>query len=286
MTERERIRINAQPISEELFAAAFLEIWDMLRRANAPGMMPGYLQLLALQSIFVFKREAVDVAIYEVHAGGKKDATNVFDQPVACGFTTIGLDHVDLLGGSIESIAEQKSGIMKHGRPAFSTVQNVAAVKSTLEREAKKLNSALEFVDISPELPSQHPALASRVQKQNTSLAIQLANTYLARRGDRLTRGDIIEGISTCKWPGRFQIVDKSNSRWFLDCAHNSLSIPVVLSWFMSKTRASTQRRALIFGHESARNTHDLISLIAQLCSKEAFHFDMVILTPYERYGE
>jgi folylpolyglutamate synthase len=80
----------------------FFEVWDILRVNIANDEdMPRYLQLLTLTFIYTFKNEAVDVAIYEVHAGGRKDATNVFERPVAYSFTTIGLDYVDLLGNTI-----------------------------------------------------------------------------------------------------------------------------------------------------------------------------------------
>lgn len=111
--ERERIRIDFRPLSERAFARYFFEVWDAMKeKVDGEKSMPGYLQLLALLSVHAFNQEGVDVSIFEVHAGGRKDATNMFDQPVACGFTTIGLDHTDILGESIESIAWHKSGIL------------------------------------------------------------------------------------------------------------------------------------------------------------------------------
>jgi folylpolyglutamate synthase/dihydropteroate synthase len=64
-----------------------------------------YLQLLALLSIYVFKHKIVDVAIYKVHAGRKKDVTNVFNKTVTCSFTAISLDYTDLLKLTIADIA-------------------------------------------------------------------------------------------------------------------------------------------------------------------------------------
>ncbi|KAJ9132133.1 hypothetical protein NKR19_g9401 [Coniochaeta hoffmannii] len=116
ITERERIRIDSEPVSEEAFAKHFFDIWHALIE-NCDGLdnMPGYLQLLALLSVRVFEHERVDLAIYEVHAGGRKDATNFFNRPVACGFSIIGLDHVDILGPTVKHVAWHKSGIMKPG---------------------------------------------------------------------------------------------------------------------------------------------------------------------------
>lgn len=291
ITERERIRINFHPLSEQVFARFFFEIWDKLAAPDGENDMPGYLQLLALLSVHAFKREMVDVTIYEVHAGGRKDATNVFDQPVASGFTPIGLDHTDLLGPTIENIAWHKSGIMKHGTPAFSVVQENAA-RIVLEKEAAILGCPLQFVGISGDLPDD-PNLRLEVQKKNASLAISLANAYLSRNNAQLSPRDIHVGISQCCWPGRFHRIEHGMSRWYLDCAHNLLSLPAALEWFKSEVRSSTRvepncqhyTRILVFGHESARDSSDLIKFIVQYCQDHDFPFDSVILPPYLRYG-
>jgi len=289
ITERERIRINFEPLSEEQFTKYFFEVWDTLRKNAADdGDMPGYLQLLALTSVHAFKNEAVDVAIYEVHAGGRKDATNIFDSPIACGFTTIGLDHVDLLGGTIQSIAWQKSGIMKSGRPAYSVIQELVT-REVLENEAAVLGCPLEFVDTYAHLP-EHPRLRLPAQKQNASLAIRLANAYLSILNDELSADDIIFGTSRCDWPGRLQMIRSGPRRWALDTAHNTLSLPVALTWFESEVRQSDTpfhelRRVLIFGHESKRDRRELIATIVQFCEGHGFLFDLVILSSYERYG-
>ncbi|KAK4107449.1 Mur ligase [Canariomyces notabilis] len=196
ITERERIRINFEPLSEDTFARYFFVVWNTLRKnASDDGDMPGYLQLSALTSVHAFREEAVDVAIYEVHAGGRRDATNIFERPVACGFTTIGMDHADLLGDTIrkEPVAEE-----------------------VLEKEAAKLDCPLEL---------RVPA-----QKRNASLAIRLANAYLGSYNDELSLDDIITGTSRCNWPGRFQTIQKGPHHWALDVAHNPLSLPVALA--------------------------------------------------------
>lgn len=292
ITERERIRVNFRPLSEQIFARYFFEVWDKLAAPDGENDMPGYLQLLALLSVHAFKQEMVGVTIYEVHAGGRKDATNVFDQPVASGFTPIGLDHTDLLGPTIEKIAWHKSGIMKHGTPAFSVVQEPTA-RAVLEKEAAVLGCSLQFVGISGDLP-EDPNLQLEVQKKNASLAIFLANAYLSRISAQLSPRDIQAGISSCSWPGRFHRIEQGVSHWYLDCAHNSLSLPIALEWFMSEVRSSIRvepyhrqcTRILIFGHESARDSRDLIKLIGQYCHDRDFPFDSVILPPYVRYGQ
>ena len=122
-TIRERIRINCEPISEELFTGYFFEVWDKLpRQASDLLDVPRYLQLLALLSFHIFIKERINVAIHETHFGGEHNATNVVQNPTVTGITTTGMDHVKLLGPSIEIIAWHKAGIFKLGSPAFSAL--------------------------------------------------------------------------------------------------------------------------------------------------------------------
>jgi folylpolyglutamate synthase len=265
-------------------------VWDKLGIHTTDETGPGYLQLLTLISVHCFYRENVDLAVYEVHAGGLKDSTNIFDRPVACGFSTIGLDHADRLGGSIRSIAEHKSGIMKRQCPSYSVIQPEATARSILLRQAAELECPIEFVEISKELP-KHPNIETISQQQNASLAVRLANAYLKHSGAKLDDGDIDKGLELFSWPGRFQTFPVASSFWYLDIAHNQLSLPVALAWFHEKLQAHDDsakqhsRRVLIFGHESRRDASELIALLAIFCRREDLRWDLIILSPYKRYG-
>ncbi|KID97279.1 Folylpolyglutamate synthetase, partial [Metarhizium majus ARSEF 297] len=290
INERDRIRIDSEPVSEDLFTAAFFDIWQNLDLdGDNEEFKPGYLQLLTLLSVHIFIKEEVDVAVYEVHAGGRKDATNIFDQPVACGITEIGLDHADLLGPNIESIVWHKSGIMKCGTPTYSVIQRTKTA-NMLKREAEKIGSPLEFVDVFEPLP-EHPNISQLVQRGNFSLAMQLASDYLSNSGHQLVPDDVELAVQA-KLPGRFRLRTGSIN-WLLDSAHNYLSLPIALSWFQSETQTDRMetntlapQRALIFGHVSHRNTEDLIDIIMDHCAKAHIRFDHFILASYHRYGD
>lgn len=289
LTERDRIRINFAPVAEDVFAAAFFDVWRALRCAE-PGYKPGYLQLLALTSVHVFKTQGVDLAIYEVHAGGRKDATNIFERPLACGFSRIGLDHADLLGPGVDRIAWHKSGIMKKARPAFSVAQDEVP-GAVLKAQAEEIGAPLHEVDVHPDLPA-HPNVSQQAQKENASLAIALAKAALSERGHELSASDVELGITMCAWPGRFQHLHRDGVHWFLDSAHNELSIPVAISWFKSQSVSVKEEYAshpckliLIFGHSSDRSTERLVDVLLESASEHDVAFDKVILSSYSRYG-
>lgn len=100
-----------------------------------------------LTAFHTFISQGVDVAVLETHLGGEKDQTNVFPKLVA-GITPIGMDHMARLGGSIETIAWHKGGILREGAKAFSTKQDEVPERVLKERAVEK-GVSLEFVDVS-----------------------------------------------------------------------------------------------------------------------------------------
>lgn len=201
--------------------------------------MPRYLQLLALVSFHVFIKERVDVAIYETHLGGEYDATNIVGRPIVTGVTTIGMDHVKLLGPSIENIAWHKAGIFKPGCPVFSALQQ-PAVTSVLQRRAVERQVTLKFVRVDYALPTAIRVIKSEVQRINSSLALALVGAFLRGRAskdhDSLTSDEVIRGLKQFSLPGRFHQTINGNYQWFLDGAHNELSVEKAAQWFAETT--------------------------------------------------
>lgn len=241
---RERIQINDQPILEDLFTKYFFEVWDRLSSqdsqvAEGKEKMPRFLQLLTLVAFHTFIKEEIEAAIYETHHGGEYDATNVVQKPIVTGITTIGLDHVAQLGPSIENIAWHKAGIFKSGTPAFSAPQE-PGVAAILQARAAEKGVELKFVGVDPSLPGDAQALQAPVQKTNCSLALALFGAFLERKASpenrHLTSYDISQGIKKFSWPGRFEVIADGSSQWFLDGAHNELSVKQAAEWFAKHT--------------------------------------------------
>ncbi|KAF4637004.1 hypothetical protein G7Y89_g1057 [Cudoniella acicularis] len=246
---RERIQINAKPISEQLFATCTFEVWDQLwyhasQTTDGLENMPRYRQFLMLLSLHVFAREKVDVAVYETHSGSEYDCTNII-KPTATGITTIGMDHIRALGPSIENIAWHKAGIFKAGAPAFSMAQS-PEVGAVLRHRAAEKGVLLNFVDVDDRLPPDAPVLRFEVQKMNATLAISLAETFLKKKQPepdcRLTEIDIRRGLDRFSWPGRFHYIQDGKCQWYLDTAHNELSLKVATQWF-AQSAATLQQK-------------------------------------------
>jgi folylpolyglutamate synthase/dihydrofolate synthase len=101
---------------------------------------PPYFYFLTLLALRVFHAERVDVAVLEVGLGGRWDATNVVPAPAVCGITSLGYDHMDILGHTLTLIAGEKAGIIKAGVPAVTTTQPEEA-RVVLEQRAQELQA-------------------------------------------------------------------------------------------------------------------------------------------------
>eukprot|EP00201_Polytomella_parva_P024597 CAMPEP_0175046154 /NCGR_PEP_ID=MMETSP0052_2-20121109/4863_1 /TAXON_ID=51329 ORGANISM="Polytomella parva, Strain SAG 63-3" /NCGR_SAMPLE_ID=MMETSP0052_2 /ASSEMBLY_ACC=CAM_ASM_000194 /LENGTH=783 /DNA_ID=CAMNT_0016309849 /DNA_START=534 /DNA_END=2885 /DNA_ORIENTATION=- len=123
---RERIRIQGQMVSKEIFCRNFDDVYNALDRTTTSNIgMPSFFNFMTLLSLRIFAAAAVDVIILEVGIGGRLDATTAVTRPphLVCGISSLGLDHMEMLGGSLASIAREKAGIIKRDCPAFSVPQ-------------------------------------------------------------------------------------------------------------------------------------------------------------------
>ena len=188
--------------------------------------------------------EKVDVAIYETHLGGEFDATNVVRNPIITAVTSIAMDHVRLLGPTVENIAWHKAGIFKAGSLAFSTFQ-LPAVTTVLQERAAEKEVVLEFIGIDSALPTNVASLKPKVQRLNCSLAFTVVRAWLRAKAPEaqsiMTSDDFTRGVENFVWPGRFQQITERNIQWFLDGAHNELSAQHAVQWYAET--ASENRR-------------------------------------------
>ncbi len=230
---RERIQIDGEWISEQAWCAAFAEVHatveDLLARDKI-DTHPSFFETMTAMAFVAFAHAQVEVVVLETGLGGRLDATNLVDPEIAV-ITPIDFDHEAFLGSSIESIAAEKAGIVKAGRPAVFAVQRPAAF-AILERRALEMNapvtlsSAWRITDLSldkfasrftlcrdEEIPIHCP-LAGAHQVENARTAVAALDLF------GLAAADIREGIARTSWPGRLERVANSPDI-ILDGAHN-----------------------------------------------------------------
>ncbi|XP_057441902.1 folylpolyglutamate synthase [Lotus japonicus] len=278
---RERFRLDGLEICEDKFLAYFWWCYDRLKEKTDDNIpMPPYFRFLALLAFKIFAAEQVDVAIMEVGLGGKYDATNVVHKPIVCGITSLGYDHMEILGNTLGEIAGEKAGIFKDRIPAFTTPQPDEAMH-VLEEKASQLNVPLQVV---PPLDAKllnglRLGLEGEHQYLNAALAIALCNTWLKRTGhlgdtfleqtDHLPE-QFIKGLTCASLQGRAQIVpdqliksERSDELvFFLDGAHSPESMEVCARWFSLAIKEYNPDKTLFHQQpDSSKLSHEVVKM-------------------------
>lgn len=234
----ERARIDGTPISRERFASTLDAMMPAIERTTARHGRPTYYETLLALAFVHFARENVDVAVIEVGLGGRLDATNVID-PLVAAITSIGYDHTEVLGTTIEAIALEKAGIAKRRVPLVLAAVPPAA-RAVIEQYAQSVGAPVvhvgDVVQTAPEPEDRWrgqtftvrsargayrlrlPALGT-FQRANAATAI----VVLEQLADELrpSREALARGFAEVEIPGRMELIGGSPSVIF-DIAHNA----------------------------------------------------------------
>lgn len=226
---RERIRLDGQWVSEASLVAAFERISDACGSDSLT-----FFEYNALAALLVFESWAPDVTLLEVGMGGRLDAVNVVDADVAV-VVSVGLDHMEWLGDDLASIAREKAGIFRSGRPAvcgmadpppalLASGAELGARMQLRERDfavREHADGTWDFADSGGRLERlPPPALRGVVQVGNAATALAALRTLAPRLV--LERSAIERGLREVRLPGRFQRVrSAAGIEWILDVAHN-----------------------------------------------------------------
>ena len=224
----ERIKINGKQISQK--------DWDRLEKQvdkAASGLETVEFDRITALGFLKFKEEACDIVVLEVGLGGMHDSTNIIENPMLCAIATIGLDHTEILGDTIEKIASDKAGIIKEGSNVVVSYQKPEALE-VFKRKALETHSKLTITD--PGQETLHSisfdgqvisykdhkglklSLLGSYQYKNVALVLDCIDQL--RNSLNIPEEAVKEGLAKVSWPGRFEILRKS-PLVILDGAHN-----------------------------------------------------------------
>lgn len=233
----ERMSINAQPIADEKLIQYVQLLQPLVEKLDAQEELSGIteFEIITAMAFKYFADEAVDIAVIEVGLGGLLDSTNVIT-PVVSGITTIGLDHIDILGSTIEEIAAQKAGIIKPGIPVVTGNIGLDALRVIWETAKQKTarvyqyrydyrieieaDEKFSFKTEAGELEHLEKSLKGLHQIENAAMAIELALVYAHKIGLPLSEQAIRLGIKKAYWPARMEKLS-DHPLIILDGAHN-----------------------------------------------------------------
>jgi dihydrofolate synthase / folylpolyglutamate synthase len=236
----ERFRLGApgggRLVSDEVLAQALSEC----ECANG-GEPITVFEIETAAAFLLFSRQPADITLLEVGLGGRLDATNVIDRPLACVITPVSMDHLEFLGDTLDRIAAEKAAILKPGVPAAIAPQPEAAL-AMIERQARAVRAPLRvagehwnvheergrlvYQDDDGLLDLPLPKLNGRHQLDNAGTAI----AALRAAGLTLALKAFETGIAKAEWPARMQLLSHGRlkalappeSELWLDGGHNA----------------------------------------------------------------
>ena len=235
----ERMQVDGQQISDEDIVAVTEYVKPFVDEMEE---QPTEFELVCAIAFEYFKRQKCDIVVLEVGLGGEYDATNVIQTPEVAVITNIGLDHTEILGDTVEQVAQAKAGIFKEGGTAV-VYRGVPSVEAVFEEVCAKKNITLKKADFeslnlrSLDLFGQVfdcgnrknirlPLLGDH-QLHNASVVLSIADA-LIEKGWKITEENIYEGIRDVSWPGRFDIVSR-DPLFIIDGGHNPQCIEALV---------------------------------------------------------
>ena len=233
---RERIQINDDLISEERFYKGTKELKDLIEEKKDLFLeSPTEFEFLTILAANYFAQEEVDVAIFETGLGGRLDSTNALETDLAV-ITNIGIDHKEILGDTVELIAQEKAGIIRENGKTVLGIQEYPEGKKVILEEAQKKNSQIKHSEeIEYKILSEKNNLQRIfVNKQDSEVLLNLQGDHqidnllgvlsaleFLKEDLKIDEKRFLEGLSSVNWPGRLELLKFMGREILLDGAHN-----------------------------------------------------------------
>ena len=273
----ERFQINGEDVSDEQFLDAFLKVEKAAKEYEAEGEgHPSYFETLFLMGMLIFKEAGVEYLVMETGLGGRLDATNVVEKPLACIITSISRDHTEYLGDTLEAIAGEKAGIIKAGVPVIYDASQPGPA-SVIAAKAKEMGSpawpmepsfyemktqSREGITFTFAYPGGEKAelaipYVAKYQMMNASLAFYMM--HILQDVHDIPKNVLAEGLSKIKWPCRMEMAAPGV---IIDGAHNEDGIAQFVSTagYFAKENEIT----ILFTAVADKHYHEMIGEICQ----------------------
>lgn len=283
----ERFQINGEDVSDEQFLDAFLKVEKAAKEYETEGEgHPSYFETLFLMGMLIFKEAGVEYLVMETGLGGRLDATNVVEKPLACIITSISRDHTEYLGDTLEAIAGEKAGIIKAGVPVIYDASQPGPA-AVIAAKAKEMGSpawpmepsfyemktqsreGITFIFAYPGGEKAELAIpyVAKYQMMNASLAFY--TMHILQDVHDIPKNVLAEGLSKIKWPCRMEMAAPGV---IIDGAHNEDGIAQFVSTagYFAKENEIT----ILFTAVADKHYHEMIG---EIC--EGIHPSHVVAT-------
>lgn len=283
----ERININGKLINDEAIAEITSKIKTKIDSYNQLSdkqkrLSPTFFEFTTAISFEYFKNEKVDIAILEVGLGGRFDAVNIVE-PLLSIITNVSFDHTEYLGDTLEKIAYEKAGIIKHEKPVITGEESFPIIEM-LKNKAKEKNSSIKILNED----FSHTKVSDKIfnfkegrenfnniflnlegdhQFKNASLAISASESLMKDCKFKISKENILDGLRKANIQGRLEYIKTSLPfKVLLDGAHN-LGGSIVLSEYLKK-RCKPEELVLMLGIMGDKNYNGMIENYINLAKK------------------
>ncbi len=277
----ERHMLNGRPAATSKLAQIYAKIKPAVDevRDTSPFGAPSYFEAQVALTFMLFAEEQVDFAVIEVGLGGDRDATNVLPAEVAV-LNNVGLDHIEILGDTVEKIVLDKRGIIKRKQQVVSGVTQPSVIKlveeKCLEQDARlwllnrdfSVETAGDEVSISiPDITYDGLTIKMEGAFQATNAAVAVA-AVSSLHEVTIPYSAILQGLAKATLPGRVEQV-QTNPLVLLDGAHNPDKIQAAVSILKKKTK--DQKLITILGLKAGKAATDILPPVMELSSEMVF---------------
>ena len=292
----ERIVIDGSPISDDAFVFVFEKTLSCVRQMEKQGLAhPTFFEFLFAMACTAFADAGVEYAVLETGMGGRLDATNTVERPLACVITSIGMDHMEYLGDTPAEIAGEKAGIIKPGVPVFfseTSEESDSVIEKTAEKRGcfcKKIGKdAYEILGIE----DKHIAFSclnayygNTTWKLNNIGVYQPANAVLSLEVMRSLCGGAghpdrwREALLGVKWEGRMEEVLPDV---YVDGAHNVSAVEA----FAASVLPDAEGRVILFSAVRDKEYEEMISCLCRSVQADFYVVTLIADRRAARAGE
>ncbi len=288
----ERISINGYPIDQKQLASYVEQVRPICEQLSDTELgAPTEFEIITVISLMHFQKENVDFGIMEVGLGGRLDSTNVIT-PILSLITSIGMDHTNILGDTIEEISYEKAGIIKQEIPIVTNVYQREAL-DVIELKAKRKNAPLyqlrndynyqvnnysgwgesfDFLSEDKCLHNLELSMKGNHQIENATLALFALMLISNKEKFKLIDEEIKKGLFQSQWPGRLEVVH-DQPKIILDGAHNYEAMTQMVSAI--KSQWPPDKVTILLSVIKNKPIDEMVNYLKQ-------NFPKITLTPFD----
>ena len=266
----DRICINGQAVADEDFIRIANQVKEMEKTLLETHDQLSFFELLTLIALVYFREQGVSLVLLEVGIGGLLDTTNVVTGEIAV-IISIGLDHQETLGDSLEEIAEQKAGIFKAGKKAV-IAKLVPEAELVCQKRARELAvdlyqsgqdfsfNAGDFSSSLAKFSQLEIGLEGAYQQENAALALQSFLLFMASREEKVDEELVRQALQETHWAGR---LERIRPQIYLDGAHNLPALTRLVEFIQGKIQQGYQVR-ILFGALKRKDYQGMLGYLSE----------------------